>query len=83
MAVRKQAFLVLAGVLFVCVVTVSTAARLGQTRWEYKLEPTSGGIDAVPKQLNDAGDQGWELVQVVREGEGGLGNSYLVFRRQK
>ena len=71
MKTKFRIALVIAAIAFVCLVGWnSKAQRLGTTNWEYKVvtkwhhpEASSTNI----QQLNDMGDEGWDLVTVISE----------------
>lgn len=47
--------------------------------WEYKVEWLFNSIQFSEDDLNEIGDQGWELVGIYRED----GSAYAVFKRPK
>tara|TARA_Y100001970_G_C13516684_1_gene501007 strand:+ start:290 stop:448 length:159 start_codon:yes stop_codon:yes gene_type:complete len=50
-------------------------------QWEYKLYYADGENEDTLDELNELGEEGWELVtKVINDG---INNGYLVFKREK
>jgi Domain of unknown function (DUF4177) len=66
----KRALMIAAIALLFFVGLNSKAQRASKTTWEYRVVTTSSPSGLLPsslKELNELGDEGWEMVTVVSE----------------
>jgi len=62
-----------------------TVTVQSQQKWEYSHVSDSLGITAVLKKINEAGEEGWELVSLMNIEKAGVGVSIIhaVLKRPK